>query len=177
MDDSDFAAALAPRVRIMQIIAFALICGVMGFFGIATWMQATNPPPPPPQPILTYVGFAAAAIMLVAHLIVPEIVASVGLKRIGQEKRAVASPSPYPPLPGVTGPLVALYQTRLIVRFAMLEGAAFFCLIAYQIEGQWPILALVGVLVLAMLVRFPIISGVQAWIEQQQERLAAGEAV
>jgi hypothetical protein len=45
-----------------------------------------------------------------------------------------------------------------------------------MLEGQWPILIVTGILVLAMVVRFPSEARMQAWIDECSEKVLAGRA-
>jgi hypothetical protein len=57
----------------------------------------------------------------------------------------------------------------MIMAFAILEGAAMFCIVAYLIEGMgWTIVA-AAVLWLFMLFRFPLPSRVEDWCRLQLE--------
>jgi len=65
--------------------------------------------------------------------------------------------------------LISVYQTIFIVSAALLEGACFFNLICYMVEGQWASLAFVGFCLLVNLSTFPSKDGVETWIQQQLE--------
>ena len=64
------------------------------------------------------------------------------------------------------------YQSRLIVRAALLEGAAFFNLIAFIINHEWWSFAIAAVFAAINLSTFPSRDGLLSWIDQQIELLA-----
>lgn len=65
--------------------------------------------------------------------------------------------------------LLMSFQTRLIVRAALLEGAAFFNLIAFMIERQTWSFGIAGALAAINLSTFPSRDSVLYWIRQQLE--------
>lgn len=69
------------------------------------------------------------------------------------------------------GPLEALYQTPTIVQQALLEGAAFFQVIAYLLEGQPLNLGLTLGLILRLTLLFPKREAVERWIGTQRDRM------
>jgi hypothetical protein len=73
--------------------------------------------------------------------------------------------------PGDAGSLMAVFQGKIIVGAAMLEGGAFFAAIAYLVEGGPIALALAVVLWLGIAAHFPTLPRVIGWIERQLEWL------
>src|SRR5581483_670179 len=66
-------------------------------------------------------------------------------------------------------PWLAVYQTRTIVGAALLEGGAFFLLVAYMAEGAPWVLVVAAVLWIAMAwLHFPTRDKVEAWVTDQQ---------
>jgi hypothetical protein len=96
--------------------------------------------------------------MLVAAMMLPPIIEKLSISKLtnGNERS-----------------LLAIFQTRLIVRSALFEGPAFFALIAYILEGQWLALAIAGAMAVGIATGFPSVAGVEAWIEERRERIAA----
>jgi hypothetical protein len=68
----------------------------------------------------------------------------------------------------LTEPLCGLYQTSMIIGDAFLEGAAFYFLIAYLVEGSPIALAGAGFFLIMLLFQFPTRTKVEAWIERQR---------
>jgi hypothetical protein len=72
------------------------------------------------------------------------------------------------------GRLWTLYQTRLILVAALLEGAGFMQAIFYLMEGQTFSLAVALVLLAWLALLFPTRAGVEEWVERQQELARQG---
>jgi hypothetical protein len=145
----------AARLRAMQIIAGTLILGLAITLTVFVVLRALGNPQPPPQvPILTYVGVGLALIAVIAHFIVPRSIL------------APADPERSPGSRELSG--LALYQTRMIIGMALLEGAAFYQGIAYYLEGQPLALGLGCLLLLGLIVQFPTRGRVERWLENQE---------
>ena len=92
-------------------------------------------------PLLTCIGLGLAVTMIVVRWIVLQVVTANarrgilhGLSDAGRGKSAAEQPD------HTTGQFVGFYQTRMIVA-ALLEGAAFFLLVAYMVErSPWSLL-------------------------------------
>ncbi|MFH5805027.1 hypothetical protein [Alienimonas sp. DA493] len=170
---------LRPQVLTGRIIAGAMILGVLLFGVLVAVMNAGDEAGPeglgpdggvvlegaeedvegnavdadldPGDPIVSYVALGVAVLMLVLH------------KPLGS---AVAS--------GAAGDPAGAFQTRLIVRLAMLEGAAFLNLVALMLEDWWPLWLVVATLLIAMLTEIPTARGLRRYVEGR-EQLAALE--
>lgn len=157
---------LSPFVKTMQIIVGALVLGVLNFMGVVVFF--IRPPakgPPPDQLLLTYlsIGFAVAAVLL--SIIVPSVLA--GAMRKSAFTSASQPDRSHSKEDANFGPLVQRYQTLLIIRCAILEGAIFFCLVAHIIERHKITLAAAGVLLFIMVTQFPTRSRVEDWAENE----------
>jgi hypothetical protein len=82
-----------------------------------------------------------------------------------------AGPAAGPSAVNDVGQLAAAFQTRLIVANALLEGAAFFCLIAYMVEVQPLCLGTPIVLVLVMVSQIPTQNRLETWVSQELETI------
>lgn len=161
MSDVD-EATLAGRVLTMRIITIAMLNGILMFVGIAVYVRSTGDVAPPPDvPMLTYIALLVALPMVLAALVVPRIVAGAAVKKVASSRN-----------PDETNSLLGIFQQGLIIRAALFEGPAFFSLIAYFIEGQWPMLVVAGVMAFGIATGFPSVSGVQAWLEERREQIA-----
>jgi hypothetical protein len=98
----------------------------------------------------------SAAIAIVAYVLAPSILT-------GALRQAFIAD----PQAAEVRPIAQIYQTLLIIRCAILEGAAFFCLVSYMLERQPITLAATSVLVLVLLAQFPTLSRESAWIENE----------
>ena len=143
---------LALRVRTMQIIAAGLVIGVVFFAIIVVAIGGLDQPTA--GNTLAMMGAGIAGLMFVTHLVVPGIVAK---SAAGQLQGKID-----------TEQWAGIYQMKLIIGMAMLEGAAFFNLVACMTEHNWWSMAVAGGLVLFMLIQFPNRSRVEQWMETQQ---------
>jgi len=131
--------------------------GVLCFLGVALIM-----PSKPHDPFMAYVAAAVAALNIGIRFIVPGVMDRAQLKKL---------PSSAPE--ELVGRLFAIYQTRMIVGLAILEGAAFFNLISYVVERQSWTLAIVGLLLVLMAMMFPTLNQFENWIEDIKRDLAS----
>jgi hypothetical protein len=153
-------------VLTLQIIVGALALGIVNFMLVI--VIAFRPPAPQNpigQSLLTYMAVGGAVLAVMASIFIPFLLAGpmrkssldapAGLRAIGSKDEANI------------GPLAQMYQTLLIIKCVLIEGAAFFSLVAYIIEGQTTALATAGVLLLVLLAHFPTRSRMEAWIESE----------
>jgi choline-glycine betaine transporter len=170
---------LGPMVRTMQIIIFVLTLGLVVFLGIVLFLRE-QPKPAPPQPaakpaqalpVLSYAAIAFAVMAIPMSLLIPAVVVKNGRKQIAQGTwTPPVRTFPQGPF-GNTVKLAAVYQTSLIIGAALNEGAAFFALITYMIEGLPAILGVAALLILGVAARFPTRARLERWIDAQKELL------
>lgn len=140
-----------------MIIAAGLIGGVVTFAIVATTMA----PPAPNEPdIFSLVLAGVGAFTFLASFVIPGLVTGAMLQQLQQKGTA-----------GDEQQLLQVYQTRMIMRLAMLEGGAFANLVAYMTQGQQWSLIIVAWLVATMLMFFPTPGRIDNWIRQQKELL------
>lgn len=154
---SDSSATPNARIRTMQIIAGALIAGVV-VFGVVVVLALGALNQPPAEGIVKYMALGFIALELVPFALVPTFVTAESITQAQAGNR----------LPEGDGLPYGLYQARMIIRFALLEGAAFFNLVAVIIEHHWWNLAAAGALAFLMLLMFPTRTRVEQWIETQR---------
>ena len=150
----------APPRRCKSLSALA--AGVIGFSFVVLAI-APRVAAPPDEPLLTYMSFVMAIVAVIVAMIFPGILVRNQRQSIlaGKPTLRAGSVGGPPEAEREFGPLVAGYQTALIIRSAILEGAAFFCLISYLIEGQTLSLIGAGVLLLFLLSGFPTQSRIE----------------
>ena len=159
---------LTPSLRTMQIIVGALALGIINFLLVVVFViRPQGQGAPVGQPLLTYLAVGGAALAVIASFIVPVVLA--GSMRKTTPDSSVDSKTAGAIEDSNILPLVQMYQTLLIIKCAILEGAAFFCLISHMIERQTITLVTTGVLLLVLLAQFPTRSRVEAWIESDLE--------
>ena len=166
--DSSFPA----RIRIMQIIAGALLMGVVIFAGIAIFivrnrdsLRALDAPP-----YLTLM----AGLMLLSNVplsfIIPRFTVRALLQRLAAQPRSLGTTREETEA-NLRASLLAGRQTAMIVGLALLEGAAFLGCIAYLQEGQLYSLGFVLVAACLMLWNFPTTNSVNDWLDHHQRLL------
>lgn len=165
------------RLRTMQIIAAALLLGVLIFLSIILYMvlvQNQGAPWQPPQdvPMLSII----AAVMLVLNaplaLLLPRLQTQAALKQIAAGRWRPPVPTRPGELDTDADKLLAIKQMTLTVSLALLEGAAFCAIFGYLLEGSYLALAVVGMAVLVMLALFPTEGRIRAWLDHHLQRLA-----
>jgi hypothetical protein len=152
---------LAPRVRTMQIIAFAITNGaflVTVILAVMRWQSGQ----PPGGPLISLIAAIFFVVTAICAFVLPEVIVRNQIKQ-----GAIASAS----AGELMQSLVGLRQTSLIIRLALLEGSAFFAAIVYLIEGQPWVPALAAVDIILMLSQFPTQKRVLDWLETQAGKL------
>jgi hypothetical protein len=163
------------RLRTMQIIAGAMVMGVVIFLALAVFLVQTNGQGKAPPPGLPLVSIIAAGFFILAASLayfIPATQTRVLLRKIAS---GAWQPPPGPePSDSTTdaATLLSVRQTTLILTLAPLEGAAFFCGIAYLLEAQAFVLGVAIVALVLMLLNFPTANRIGTWLEQQSNRLA-----
>jgi hypothetical protein len=169
MSDANYRDNLTPRIRTMQIVAGAMVLGVGFFLVIAVVMRAAgNMPPPPDPPLVTYIALGFGIMSLVPYFWVPEMVAKSAIRQRARYLSAGGAELTASPLNVEPALLCGIYQTRLLISAALLEGVAFFALVAYMVEGQLLSLIEAVAFLMGLLLQFPTRSKVERWIEKQQ---------
>lgn len=148
-------------VRIMQILILSLMLGILIFAGIAVFV---NSQARPQQKVLTsplvftVLGIIAAVINIVLRLFVPGLVSTAVLGNIAKKRGQdnITKLDVYP-----------AYLSGLLVGAALLEGAAFFNIVAVLITREYWTLGVAGVLLALMAAAFPTLDRVDYWAEEQ----------
>ncbi len=155
---------LNQSVLSLQIICASLVAGVV-IFGAFTLIQSLQAPQK--QPNLTIYAFAEAMIVLPLCFILPKL---IGMSQRPQTQ-INSSPETNSSEPGrmTTQSRVARLQIQKIIQYAMLEGSAFFNLIAYYLEHHYLGLVAVGIILFIMVMIFPTHSSVTQWLRRQDE--------
>lgn len=150
--------------RTSQIIAIALIMGVVIFSGIALVIgqggQAPANAPAPANarvPMLAYIAAGFAVVTVPMSIVLPRLITA---RELPQIRRA----APEEQLPRLWG----TFQTRLIVGLALLEGPAFFVIVSYIVDRQLWSMGVAAGLVVLMAMRFPTQYSIEAWVEDQK---------
>ena len=146
-------------VRSMQIVASALMAGVLFFAAIVAVVTGSKLNGQPD--VLTWMGGAFAAVAVVIHFVLPPMIAKKSWERAianGLRQKSESEQIQH---------AMNDYQCQLIVGHALLEGAAFMNL-TVLIAGRSVInLGVVIALLVLMLIRFPTTTKVTWWIQDR----------
>lgn len=155
-------------VRPHQVIVCALAFGVVVFMGIVVGQRFQQGGPvfswENPGPV-SLAGLGATLMVGVAAFIVPRVAQQAALKQVPDS----------PPADRRKG-LAAAYLQRIILGAALLEGGAFFNLIAYMVEHFGPSLLAALLLLFGILAHFPSEGRFDRWcdkVERDQRDAAA----
>lgn len=160
---------LDQAVKVMRLIIVALTMGVVMFGVITLFLQVADRGG---RPILiAWIAAGFAVVNLLMRQVMGTVLSASARKQIAAgtwqppQKNSVRVPE------NATHAdrLLMSFQTRLIVRAALLEGAAFFNLIAFMIERQTWSFGIAGALAAINLSTFPSRDSVLYWIRQQLE--------
>ena len=157
-------------IRIVQIIVAALALGVICFAAVAIFLRFQNPPQQ--DAMIAYMAAGFAPMMLVVRAIVGTSTVNSSRKNIAAGIRPLNIPTAGSQLPANLtdgDQFLFVFQQKTIIESALVEGAAFFNLIAFLTIGQWWSLAVAGVLLAVMLVPFPTHDRVENWVRYQLE--------
>ena len=151
-DERDRDALIAPTLLTCRIIGGALVFGVLAFATLVIVLRLGEPAED--EALVSLIGAGVAFLAVVARQVV-----------VGVMGGRTASGTAGSPAAGALG----LYVTRLIVGLAILEGACFFNLIAYMLEGHWWSLLVVAGLLAWMIASFPTTTRLRQWIEDREQ--------
>jgi hypothetical protein len=119
--------------------------------------------------MLTVVSLAFAVLSGVMSVVIRRVVVATQRKKIAE--------GTWTPPSGTVGPkndvemLLACFQTQTIIGAALLEGGAFFALVAYMQERQtWSLLA-AAVLLAGLMTLFPTRGRVESWLDDELRRV------
>ncbi len=162
------------RLRVMQIIATALILGaVIACAACAVLVFQNNGQGWGQQqgelPVVSLLAGFMTLTNAVLSFALPPILVSAAVRRIATGTWRPAPNTAAQAFPTDAFKLLVVRQSTMIVILALLEGAAFFCSVAYVIEGQVYVLTGVAVCLALMLANFPTGGGVRAWFGRQLE--------
>jgi hypothetical protein len=155
MNDDDRLPSEQVPFQTVQVIAIALIAGVLVFAGVAvlnTWQK------PAGDPFMSYFGIAFAVAAVPAGFVFQAVM----IPNAMQQMRSMYADQPIKLF-------YAEYQTRLILRNAVLEGAAFFNVIAYMLTALSWSLGVALALVAVMVATFPTRSKFDNWVRRKQD--------
>ncbi len=166
------------RMRVMRIIVFAQTMGIVIFAVVVVLMVQGRAGAGRGNGFLSPLALAMLAGLGTASIAFPHFARRQSLRRIARGE--------WRPPPGAASAyasdeakLFAVYLSTLIMGLALVEAAGLFCCIAYLIEGQPYVLALIAIAVGIQISRFPTEGRLRAWMGRQldwleQERQRTG---
>ena len=143
--------------RISQIIAGALIMAVVIFACVAFFIAKGEPAK---SPMIALMAAGMAVMMIVVRFVMPIVIVNGAKARLKEAADADRMTQ-----------LAGLYQTKMIVGMAALEGAAFFNLVAYISEKQFWTYGVVAFLLGVMAISFPSQGQFEGWAEEMNRDL------
>jgi len=155
---------VVPHVKVTQIIVLALFSGVLVFGGVVLFTPADDRNGE--MGILSLMSVGMTGISVLVSFLIPKLIVKQNRNKIASGDWAVV-PSGAPIKETDAGKFSIVFQMTTIVGCTVLEGAAFFALIAYMQEGHLTTLVSTGVLMLGILLYFPTRTRIENWIEHQ----------
>jgi hypothetical protein len=144
----------SPQVRTLQIVTGALIAGPIMFslftMGLGAWNKNGDPD------ILNWVAIGLSIVVAIISYFLPNTIRPSMLSdQLSPDMDARAQS-------------LALYQTRMIVRYAPIEGAAFFNLVAFLVTGARLSLGVAALLIAVMISIFPTRARITHFLETEE---------
>jgi hypothetical protein len=184
--DVQLTQALAPRVRVVQIIVAAMALGTIALTAVAYFWAPRAERKAQQLPIISYVALGLVPLHLAGSLVVGKGMTRAVRKSLARQQLVLSQPGAVFQQVGELldrfgqrGWFVALFQPRAIVLAALLEMAACVNVVAYFLEQQTFSLVAAGALVVILLMQMPTLYGTAQWVEQQgrllddEQRLSA----
>lgn len=165
MSEEQSQSEILGIVRTTQIIVTALCLGIVTF-GVFVAVSDEDDEEAKAG-MLTYMSLGVAIVCGGMSLVVPRAVVSANRRQIADGTWRPQNSEMRIPDTDV-GKLGAVYQLKTIVGAALLEGASFFALVAYMLEGHMISLVVAVVLLLGVLSYFPTAGRVESWMKEQQ---------
>jgi hypothetical protein len=167
------------QLRVMQIIAGAMLTGVLGMLAFVLYFvlvvrngQAVNPRAE--IPLLSLLAVILLAANVPVAIVLPGNLTRAAVRQIAAGTWRPAGFTGLSPntLNTDSAKLLAVRQTTKIIALALVEGAACLGGMAYLLEAKPWALGVVAVAILFILFTFPTEGRVRTWLEQQTGRLA-----
>lgn len=146
-------------IRTSIIVAAALIVGEVMFGAIVV---STGWGKPPGDITIAAVMAGLVLIELPAFYIIPPIATRKLMVQAQAHPKFAENPEAY---------VGAVYQTQMIIKFALVEGVVFANLVAFMIaHHQWS-LGIVAGLMMSQVVAFPSKHKIETWVQDQLQAI------
>ena len=152
----------SQMIRTSQNIAISLRGGLVMFALVAI---SVDHKAALDSSLISNLGAGFAALEIVLQFIVPTLIVNGQITKL--KNRPVASGRH----PDYSKTLAGLFQQKMVIGMALLQGAAFFNLVAFMSEHQMFSLGIVGFLLLLMVMMFPTLSRFENWAEEMQRNI------
>jgi hypothetical protein len=163
----------AGQVRVLQIIVGAVALGPVTYLGVVLATAAQPNPDAAADEFLTYVACGLAVAAVAAWFVVPPLVTTRFRRQVAAgtwPPQQADSPASAPVTDA--SKLCSVYIVRTIIAVAILEGAAFLQVLAYQKEGNYLALGPAVLLTTMIALHLPTRTRVAEWVERQLVRLS-----
>ena len=160
-DESRAEHTAAASLATLRVIVLGLASGVLVFLTVVLFAGPGNAQPGRLWTIMAVL----AGLAVVGRAIVPPLMLRHFMQQISQGTWQSFGSRNRPMPTTAEEQLMMAYTTITIVSCALLEGAAFANVYAYQVEQHWASLTIACGLVGLMLLHFPVRSRVDSWIE------------
>lgn len=171
---------MSARLRPLQVIVGTMTLGATAFLIVASVVGGDAVAPPggtPAAPILTYLCAGFGAVALIARILIPGVMTTSARANIVKKRTdsgATPAPQASPGEGAVLTDVVQLcnaYASMVIVRAAVVEGAALLAAVAFFVE-RTPLSAVVAiVLILALVAQIPTHTVMTQWLETESRYL------
>ncbi|MCE9552174.1 MAG: hypothetical protein K8T91_02215 [Planctomycetes bacterium] len=172
LEGESWDETLNPQLRGLQVIVSALAAGALSFLLITAFMAPSigltaEAETAQGSPVILYIGLAAAVLGIMARMVIPNAIEAAGRRALAAE------PSTHPGTPAersdLNGRLLALYQRRLIVAAALIEGPTFLLITAYMLEHSKVALILAVAMIVLIALHVPTQARVSNWLAEQRK--------
>ncbi len=160
------------RLLSTKIIIVALVGGAAITSGIMVVLHLTAFEGKPLAPDLPKIGGSSVLLLVALAAMVVSLSTAVFLpstlrqQMIG-ELATYRSPTPE----SDEAVMLSKWQVIALLRSALLEGSVILCSIFFLVSGEWPIIALGGVLLLVLIATIPSENGLRRWLSMADEEL------
>jgi len=178
---TDWQEEIGERVWLVQVVVGGLLAGCLVFLGAATLLVefGMTPAKAGESMVLTWLAVVVAFGAVGARLLVPSfIIASnrqailQGTGSLMQASSRDASVNQLLQRTGDAGRLWLGFLAKTILSSAIVEGATFFCLVAYWVDQSPLSLGLAIAFLIGLACQFPTRAGVIRWVQEQLDLLA-----
>ena len=156
MSDPEWQERITSVLRQLQIIVGSLVAGCL-FFLVIVLVVSSGMAAAEGLPLISYIAIGFAVMALLARITIPRAMLASGRRKIRRQGGHAAA----------ADGLLQLLPTQTIVACAVLEGATFFLLVAYLVEGWLPALIVAVALIVLLGLHMPTRSRAIHWIEDQ----------